>query len=39
MHVSVKGAKNRMLAKWLRIAAIFYANELMYGNIPFHSYP
>ena len=33
MRVSVKGAENRLLAKWLRIAAIFYANELMHVNL------
>ena len=33
MRVSVRSAENRLLAKWLRIAAIFYANELMHVNL------
>ena len=33
MHVSVRGAKDRKLVKWLRVAANFYADELMHKNL------
>jgi hypothetical protein len=33
MHLSVKNAKNPDLVKWLKIAAQFYAKELMHPNL------
>ena len=33
MYVSVRGAKDRKLVTWLRVAANFYADELMHKNL------